>query len=233
MCLKKLLFNALLLVCAVPLPALVHATYTTELEASSLSQAQSLDNYFSLNYDANIQDSTVNPHASVNGHGDGTIDFFLFTLNYASTVLLDIDNGWSTQDDMDSWVDIYSFSTGTYIAFNDDKGYGVNGANAGDNSVDSGSFAWLVESFDSWLVVSLEAGQYIARVGSYVYDQGGGYWSPEGVSPGYDYTLHVSISRAVSIDDVASAPTSATLLLLLGGIGVMGIGGRQRKVCLH
>ena len=102
----KILASAILL--AIISPA--QASYLNEAEPNdTLAQAQSMDSYFSMNYDADIGDveginrSTTMAHASVLATGDNTFDYYSFTLSRESTVILDIDYG---MQDFDSVIRI-------------------------------------------------------------------------------------------------------------------------------
>jgi predicted outer membrane repeat protein len=77
-------------------PGLPIVYSTVELEPNnSRGEAMRLDDRgWSLDFDPNIANSTTIPHVTITGTGDGTFDYFSFTVsNPNSTAVFDIDNG--------------------------------------------------------------------------------------------------------------------------------------------
>ena len=168
------------------------AAYISEVEPNnSIAQAQSLDGHFTTDYDADITNSTTMAHASVTGTGDGTWDYYSFTLSALSSVIFDIDYG---MPDLDSWLNIYD-AAGTRIAYNDDS-----------STIDPGSS----HHYDSYLSTTLAAGVYYIAVGQY---------SNSPISSGKDYTLHVSASYPAAVPLPAAAPLLLSGLGILGALG--------------
>jgi len=65
-------------------PALIGGTVTEVEQNNSIADGQNIDQYFNLNANANITNDLTVPHASILGTGDGTFDFFTFTIGSAS-----------------------------------------------------------------------------------------------------------------------------------------------------
>jgi hypothetical protein len=204
----KLLASAILLALVAP----AQASYFNEIESNdTLAQAQSMDPYFSLDYDADIGDvfgnntSTTALHASVLGTGNGTYDYYSFTLSSAGTVILDIDYG---MPDLDAELGLWH-ADGTYITENDD-----NNPTAGAG----GSSSSLLDSF---IQTTLQAGSYVVGVARYSASGTNGGWSAgSGLIPaGTDYTLHVSVN---------AVPEAETYAMMLAGLGLVGFATRRR-----
>lgn len=171
--------------------SVAQASYVNEAEPNdSLATAQSLNPYFSTNFDSIITNSTSMAHASVNGTGDGTWDYYSFNLSAASDVIFDIDYGMF---DVDSYIKIFN-SSGTQINQNDDGGVNDAGTSHG---------------YDSFLNTNLAAGLFYVAVGQCCA-------SP--LSIGDDYTLHVSASNPSAVPLPAAAPLMLSGLALMGGL---------------
>ena len=147
---------------------------------NSLVAAQNVDNAgFVLTQNPNIQDnigvnvSTVDPHITINGTGDGTFDYYKFTVTGAGrTGIFDIDGAT-----FDTELFLYNAS-GTLLASNDDY-----------SGIDTGSFT----SLDSFIQFTFSPGTYIIGVGAFSSNgnQGGIVGTPPSV--GDTYTLNVAI----------------------------------------
>jgi Ca2+-binding RTX toxin-like protein len=134
---------------------------------NSIGTAISLDGYFDLDANENIDQSTTLAHATVNGTGGGAVQYFSFTVTDSSAgVIIDIDgtNGF------DSYIVLYD-AYGNQIAYNDDAD--IN---------DSGSY------LDSLINTTLAAGTYYVAVGSYP--------SLSALPVGSAFELHVSTTEA-------------------------------------
>jgi hypothetical protein len=148
----------------------------------SIAQAQNIDSYFSLDSDPNITDSTTVPHATVDGTGNGTFDYYSFRVNQAgvSTIgVFDIDNTLQT---LDSYLQLYD-SNGALIAFNDDAPADA-GSTSGPyfcSSSDGTCDSYLQYNFPS-------AGTYYISVGSCNF-----FDCPQPVPNGTSYKLNVSV----------------------------------------
>ncbi|MDP9455803.1 MAG: hypothetical protein M3Q60_08430, partial [Actinomycetota bacterium] len=92
----------------------------------STAQAQNIDRYFSLDNNPEISNSTTVPHATVNGTGNDTFDYYSFTVPEAGVTtslgVLDIDGAMFS---FDSWLELYN-GAGTLLerVMNSDGGSG-------------------------------------------------------------------------------------------------------------
>lgn len=208
----KILASAILLVLIAP----AQANYFAEAEPNdTLAQAQSMDSYFSLNYDADIGDSngvntsTTMSHASVLATGNGTYDYYSFTLSNAGTVILDIDYGMPGYD---SEIGLWK-ADGTYITENDDYApFATVGADGSEHN------------YDAFIQTTLQAGSYIVGVARFSSNGANGGWNATTsnvVQTGADYTLHAS---------VGAVPEAETYAMMLAGLGLVGFAASRRKL---
>ncbi len=169
--------------------------------SSLFPSSQSLNSLFTLGFDEDIQNSTTQTHATVQGTGSGTVNYYSFTVAAAGlSVVLDID--YADQNigasDFDSWIVLYD-SSGNQLSYSDD-----------DYGGDPGS----VDSHDSYLSNTLgSAGTYYVAVGSY-----------SGLSPipvGGTYELHVSVNGAIGEPPTVGAGND----VLNGGEGADSMAG--------
>ena len=161
--------------------------------------AQNIDDYFSLDADPNITDlygtittppySTTVPHATINGTGDNTYDYYSFTVPEFGIVTIDVDGAYPGFDSIlrlyDS-LDAEQQNNNGFIHANDDSPY-----------YDPGS----PQARDSALAYPLSAGTYYVKVGSYFDNE---------VPTGASYKLHVSIPNHVLQDTTAPTVSSVT-----------------------
>ncbi|MFP6765474.1 MAG: hypothetical protein VB858_17735, partial [Planctomycetaceae bacterium] len=159
----------------------------------TLSTALNLDNAgFTLEADPEIGDETVNtaqsiPHLSVVGTGDGTHDFYSFTVtNSGDRGIFDIDHGADPDGGFfDSEIFLFD-ADGNLLASNDDPVLAVPTVGA-DGSV---------STLDSFLETSFTApGLYILAVGSSLATGADGGLSGGELPVGATYTLQVSIEN--------------------------------------
>ncbi len=194
-----------------------------EIEPNNgFTSAINIDNLgFSLDFDPNITDtlgintSTVLPHISIQGTGDGSFDFYSFTVaNAGDSAIFDIDFGFGVSntglqsaDGFDSRLIVFD-SLGNFLANNDDHSL----ADAGSNS-----------TLDSFIQLTFAApGTYVIGVASANSSPTVGGITGNGVPTGSDYTLHVSVQNHLT----TSAPTAPTAVptrafgdTLVGGSG--------------
>ena len=127
-----------------------------------------------------IVDPTTIPHVSIEGTGDGTFDYYSFTVSEAgSRGIFDID-----YENIDSSLLLYD-DAGSLLAYNDDLSGFLGFSDPGTN----GTFVSLLQySFPA-------AGTYTIGVGKwYSYDDGGELTGAP-LEEGDVYTLHVSIEN--------------------------------------
>ncbi|MCA9262595.1 MAG: lamin tail domain-containing protein [Planctomycetales bacterium] len=152
----------------------------------SLDSAQPLDGNFSLRFDPNVDDGTVNiseqfPHVTIHGVGDGTYDFYRFnSTRPGSRIFVDIDN----TNNLDSYLRLYD-STGAIVRESDD-----NGSDMGSNTG--------LDSFVEYVVT---------RPGTYYVEVGSCCVSP--VSDGGTYDLHVTVANQPESRQSAATLVSA------------------------
>jgi len=157
------------------------ATSVSEGEPNnSIAEAQNIDRYFSLDSDPNITDSTTVPHATVDGTGDNTYDYYSFTVPQAgvSTIgVFDIDGGWPS---FDSTLWLYD-SNGALLDAADDAP-----TDAGSTEICCGF------TFDTYLQYNFpSAGTYYIKVSQYVDNP---------VPAGASYKLNVSVPNHSNYD---------------------------------
>ena len=186
-----------------------------------LTSALNIDNLgFSLDFDPNITDtlgintSTVLPHLSIQGTGDGSFDFYSFTVaNAGDSAIFDIDfgsglanNGAVNGDPFDPELFLFD-SFGTILANNDDIGLPDVGSTSGLDSIIQFTFA--------------VPGTYVIGVASFPSSAVTGGISGPGVPAGSDYTLQVSIQNHLTSGAATptAAPTRAFGDVLIGGTG--------------
>ncbi|CCQ73777.1 FecR domain-containing protein [Magnetospira sp. QH-2] len=169
----------------------------------SLETAQNIDGTFVNAADPLVQGSALYAHASIYGTGDGTYDWYSFTVDEAGTTMLfDMDFGYDdtdlngNSDDFDPYLYLYDAS-GNQINSDDDS-----------SPLDPGS----VDSYDSWLVHTFsEAGTYYMKLADY----------PQYAIPdGSDYLFQVTdfgTGDSVGGDDYLDGGAGADLMH--GGIG--------------
>jgi Ca2+-binding RTX toxin-like protein len=176
---------------------------------------------FSLSFDPNITDafgtntSTTIPNLSIQGTGDGSFDYYTFTVtNAGDRGIFDIDfganlnnQGVSVGDALDARLFLFD-AAGNELRSVDDVTF-----------VDSGSSSIL----DAFLEVTFAApGTYVIAVadGSAISTPGGGL-SGQGPGIGTDYTLQVSIQNHATTAATPATPTNVPIFgdILIGGRG--------------
>lgn len=179
---------------------------TVELEPNnSRAQAMRLDDRgWSKAANAEISNATTVPHVTITGTGDGTFDFYSFTVSQAgSTAIFDIDNG-SIAGGAFFDTELFLFdSRGTLLASND------------LSAIDAGSNSGLDSRIDYQFTT---AGYYTIAVGDFdsaPNDTGG----LTGTAPafGTNYVLNVSVQNH-ALSETVYNPTSTTTLHPIGGI---------------
>ncbi len=150
--------------------------------------AQNIDDHFSLDSDPNITNitgttdtSTSVPHATINGTGDNSYDYYSFTVPEGGGIaLFDIDGGYNTdinglRYELDSCLRLFPSS-----AAEQQNNNGFVKANCDQAYRDPGS----VDLKDSALEYPLNPGTYYIKVATHFDNV---------IEAGAGYTLHVSI----------------------------------------
>ena len=194
-----------------------------EVEANNtLATAQDLDGTLVLREQDNIGDETENtsttiPHITVRATGNGTFDYYKFTVTAPGRGIFDIDLG---ADAGTGYADLALFlydASGTLLAQSDDapSSYG-----AGGSSTDLDPFI----SYDF-----TTAGTYFIGVAQSPSTGGTGGITGNPPSPGATYRLHVSLETGVPASDVADGTLVArpsARLMIDPGVVVKSAGSR-------
>ena len=160
---------------------------------NTLSNAVNLDNAgFSLNFDANIGDAIANtsatiPHISIQGTGNGTHDFYSFTVtNAGDRGIFDIDFGADPDGGFfDSELFLFD-ANGNLLASNDDPVQTTPTVGEGGS----------VSTLDSFLETTFTApGLYVIGVASSLAQGANGGLTGGEIPSGATYTLQVSIEN--------------------------------------
>ncbi len=146
---------------------------------NTLATAQFVDNAgFTLTQNDNIDDSLGNdvstafPHITISGTGDGTFDYYKFTVSTGQLGIFDIDGA-----SFDTELFVYD-TAGNLVASNDDG-----------NFLDDGSTSTL----DSFIQRTFAAGTYILGVGAFDSNGDPGGITGATVPAGATYTLNIAI----------------------------------------
>lgn len=189
---------------------------------NSLTTAQSIDAFFSLDHSEDIGNeagdntSTTIPHVTIEGTGDGTNDYFVFTVaNAGVTGIFDIDYGLGHGGSIDTVIGLWAVD-GSVLDYDDDSS---TQAGAGGS----------VHDYDSFIQHTFAAaGQYIIGVGECCSSPGEGGWLEYGNKPdnGDTYVLQVSI-EGHALAPTASVPEATSIALI--GIGLLGMCVAHRR----
>jgi len=195
-----------------------------ELEPNNTAiTALNIDNLgFSLDFDANIGDTSTNtsltlPHISIQGTGDGTYDFYSFTVtNAGDRGIFDIDFGDGLSAGFDS--EIFLFDPSGNVFTNPLTGLPT----VNDDSSTTVGAGGSTSGLDSYLEVIFPApGVYVIGVAQFNSSAiAGGITGPT-VPIGADYILQVSIQNHAVGGGTAPTPTAPRVFgdVLKGGTG--------------
>ena len=179
---------------------------------NSVAAAQNIDAHFGVGANPDILNATTVPWVSISGTGNGTFDYYSFTVAAAGvTGVFDIDYGYGAGGSMDTELFLCT-STGTLLAHNDDAATSLGAG----GSVDT----WPPISFDSYISYTFGApGTYVIGVGEWYSSWSGGGITGNPPDSGDTYTLQVS----------NPAPVPEPCSLLLFGIGGVGLAAARRR----
>jgi hypothetical protein len=217
-------------------PFAANADSVVEIESNdSAATAQNIDGSFDLSFNALIGDaayvntSTTIPHAEITGTGDGTYDWYSFTVATAgSQGVFDIDCAWQNQSgecagsglitSFDAFIDLFDTDGVTPLrdtnAYSDgyDDGFISFPTGTGRDAGSTGSFG--LDPFVTYTFAT--SGTYYIRVGECCgFTDPTDFTSAVALEPSGDYLLNVSISDPT--------PTPEILLEQLG-TAVIGVG---------
>ena len=195
---------------------------------SFIETAYNIDPYFSSEFNADIGDISGNnisdnsSHVSINGTGDGSFDYYSFTITSAGlTGIFDIDYGSGSGGSVDTEISLWN-DKGTVLRINDDYS-STAGAGGSTSSLDS----FMQYDF-------LEAGIYIIGVAEYNSNAGTTGWTGNVLDQLDTYTLHVALGTGFSTTPstpIPNVPVPPALYLFLSGIlSIVGFGKYQKNI---
>ncbi len=145
---------------------------------NSLGAAIDISGEFSLAANANIVDATTTPHVTIFGTGNGSRDYYSFTVNNPhATIRIDMDNTSGTYDSMVAIVD----ANGNVVRISDDSPASL----AGGGSVTDYGNGVSTDSYLEWTPYA--AGTYYIVVGAFS--------GLDVIPAGATYELQVSIDN--------------------------------------
>jgi hypothetical protein len=185
---RILVFLATMVMGVVLASGVALAAAVSEVEPNdSIAAAQDLDASFDLSENPDIIESTTVLHATVNGTGNDTQDYYKFTVPAGDPARVVLDMDHTTPDNTpgtsnpqyDPWIELYD-SGGVFLNFND------------DNAGDPGSTTDDPLGRDSFIQTALAPGTYYVGVGRFAFQP---------VPAGSTYQLHVSVGNDVTPPD--------------------------------
>jgi len=156
---------------------------------NTLATALVLDEptFWDIDEDENIANSTEVPHVSIQATGNGTFDYFRFSVNPGVTGIFDIDFGLGSGGDIDTQLFLYGVSGDNFNILTENDTSDVSQGGLGSTSVDDAFLEWTFE----------QAGEFIIGVGAFFSFDSGFANEPGliGSAPavGATYTLNISI----------------------------------------
>lgn len=208
----------------------IQAAYISEIEGNNaISTAQNVDAAFDLSYNVAIENSqlintsTTIPHAEVHGTGDGTADFYSFTLTAGNEFWLDIDCGWASDIDNGSCTSTSQVDTYMVLYTPATSPVGSVEIDSNDQSPlpDTGSWWEWPTTPDAALGSTLVSSDFsgLWTVGVF------GSSSLSGVSG--DYILNISLGGHELTSPIPVPPTA--ILLVSGLLPIFGVSWSKRR----
>lgn len=200
----------LLAVVLVAVPAVSYASPVVSTGPNTFATAQNVQNFFSLDSNINILNSTTQLHAEAyrpNGTGGGGFDYFRFTTGSAGTMRFDIDSlaPSPANTTYDTMIHLFD-GAGNLLATSDD-----NGGDVGDGpGIIGGAFNSRIDTG------ILPAGDYVIGVAGF-FSSGGPGGQINGAQVGGSYTLNISANAA--IPEPISMAVFGFAVATVGGIG--------------
>ncbi len=178
--------------------------------------AFNIDDFFSSEFNTNIGDiagnniSTNSSHVSIIGSGDGTYDYYSFTINNAGTIgVFDIDFGASPDNQItDTEIALWD-SKGTVLSFSDDSNI-TAGADGSTSTLDP----FIQYTF-------LAAGKYVVGVAKFNAFASTNGWIGSTLESLDTYTLNVALGTGFAQKPVPLPP--AIILFLSGILSIFGL----------
>jgi len=139
-----------------------------------LASALDVSSEFNLSANANILESTMAPHVTISGVGDGNKDYYKIVLTSGASLLLDIDN---TTGGLDSFIRLLD-SAGNVLLINDDSP-----ASDGGGGSTSGLDSLIRYTTQTGGIFYIEVGQYLSSS------------SNAPIAAGKTYDLQISVAN--------------------------------------
>ena len=161
---------------------------------NTIADAQSIDNDFTVGANPDILNADTWPWVSISASGDGTFDYYSFSVPAAGvTGVFDIDYGSGSGGSLDTQLCLYD-EDGTFLEGNDDW---TTTAGAGGS----------VSSEDSYIEVEFSAaGTFVIAVGEFPSSCQQGGMAGNSPDEGDTYELQVSLSEHVLDSDGDGVP---------------------------
>jgi len=224
---KKLLFLAVVVLF---ISVNAEALTITEIESNdTLDTAQMVDGYFSLGANPDIAYATTSPWVSITGTGDGTFDYYQFTVNNNNdTIVIDIDYGHTPDvtGSVELSFGLYKWNGSDWINRMSHSGYSPVADGAGGSVSESDPYFEYSPSYNS----NANAGLWAIGIasGKYIYHDSDpsivGFAHPTAPIP-----IESTYQLQLSIENAAVAPVPEPTTLALMGLGLASIGWKRRK----